>query len=129
ALPDLDHRSRHGPSAAVEHAALEMQHRPHGLSRLATHLDEVVVHVGREAHRIERPFGLLRRGSEPCGASALSRYHGEPRAEQQAAAGNGEFGHAPESTGKNGGQMAAVFTFCCEALLSRRGGLLLARLL
>ena len=71
ALPDLDQRPGHGPATRVQHAALEMQHRAHRLRCLTTHLDKVVVHVGREVDRIERPFGLMRRGGEGSGKGAL----------------------------------------------------------
>ena len=41
-----------------------MRHLPHGLGGEALDADEIVVHVGGERHRIERPLGLPRRDDE-----------------------------------------------------------------
>ena len=67
ALPDLDQSARKRPAIDADHAAFQMKHLAHGARLLAADLYEVVVGVGGQAGRIERPLGLRRCGHRVSG--------------------------------------------------------------
>ena len=94
ALPDLDEGAGKRPTIDADHAALEMKHLAHGMCLSAADLDEVVVHVGGKARRIERPFGLPRCRDRARGEG------GRQRQQASANAGAGEQATAGEDRGR-----------------------------